>query len=311
MLTGLAVHALRLEEMHLTKVLHTLAELPHTARRDLGLTGQATYRMLWHAYTRLSHALETGTLAIPHNHPHPPTAPDGDPAADGKHTPCPHQDCPYEPITLSALTGRLLDASLPEEFPLTGVLAIDSTDYETWARRRAWTPEPDVDPDHPPVKDTTPPRRKRPPNEPGWPAAGHDGRLQHTIDPAAREGYRSGTNASPGNVLFDTVLKDAGIEVVLSGIQTPRMNSITERWIQTCRRELLDRTLIWNQRHLLHALREFESFYNGHRPHPGIANARPLHPLPPPIDDPDTLARLDIRRHDRLGGILHEYQHAA
>ncbi|MFE9009201.1 integrase core domain-containing protein [Streptomyces sp. NPDC007875] len=112
--------------------------------------------------------------------------------------------------------------------------------------------------------------------------------------------------------LFDAVLKDAGIEVVLSGIQMPRMNSIMERWIQTCRRELLDRTLIWNQRHLLHTLREFEQIYNRHRPHQGIANARPLHPPPPPpIDDPDTLAHLAIRRHDRLGGILHEYQHAA
>jgi transposase InsO family protein len=58
--------------------------------------------------------------------------------------------------------------------------------------------------------------------------------------------------------LFDAVLADAGIEVVLSGIQMPRMNAIMERWVQTCRRELLDRTLIWNQRHLLHALREFE-----------------------------------------------------
>ncbi|MBO3681656.1 integrase core domain-containing protein [Streptomyces sp. NEAU-YJ-81] len=110
--------------------------------------------------------------------------------------------------------------------------------------------------------------------------------------------------------LFDAVLKDAGIEVVLTGIQMPRMNSVMERWIQTCRRELLDRTLIWNQRHLLHALREFEEFYNSHRPHQGIANARPLHPLPTPIDDPDELSQLDIRRHDRLGGILHEYRHA-
>jgi hypothetical protein len=84
-----------------------------------------------------------------------------------------------------------------------------------------------------------------------------------------------------------------------------------ERWVQTCRRELLDRTLIWNQRHLLHALREFEDFYNGHRPHQGIANARPLSPLPPPITDPDQMAQLNIRRHQRLGGILHEYEHAA
>ncbi len=44
--------------------------------------------------------------------------------------------------------------------------------------------------------------------------------------------------------LFDTVLADAGIEVVLSGVRMPRMNSIMERWVQTCRRELLDRTLI-------------------------------------------------------------------
>jgi hypothetical protein len=33
-------------------------------------------------------------------------------------------------------------------------------------------------------------------------------------------------------------------------------------------------------------------------------------PLPPSITDPDQIAQLDIRRHQRLGGILHEYQHA-
>jgi putative transposase len=56
---------------------------------------------------------------------------------------------------------------------------------------------------------------------------------------------------------FDAVLADAGLAVVKSGVRMPRMNSIIERWIQTCRRELLDHSLIWNQRHLLHALREF------------------------------------------------------
>ncbi|MFF2510706.1 integrase core domain-containing protein [Streptomyces sp. NPDC058086] len=110
---------------------------------------------------------------------------------------------------------------------------------------------------------------------------------------------------------FDTLLADAGIEVVLSGVQMPRMNSIMERWVQTCRRELLDRTLIRNQRHLLHALREFERFYDGHRSHQGIANAAPLRPLPAPIAEPEKIARLDIRRHGQLGGILHEYQYVA
>jgi putative transposase len=111
---------------------------------------------------------------------------------------------------------------------------------------------------------------------------------------------------------FNAILADAGIEVVLSGVRMPRMNSIMERWVQSCRRELLDRTLIWDQHHLLRALREFEAFYNHHRPHQGIANARPLRPLPPPITDhPDQIAHLDIRRRQRLGGILNEYDHAA
>ncbi|GAA2125282.1 hypothetical protein GCM10009727_13500 [Actinomadura napierensis] len=60
--------------------------------------------------------------------------------------------------------------------------------------------------------------------------------------------------------LFDVVLADVGIRVVLTGVRLPRMNAVMERWVQTCCRELLDRTLIWNQRHLLHALREFETF---------------------------------------------------
>jgi transposase InsO family protein len=112
-------------------------------------------------------------------------------------------------------------------------------------------------------------------------------------------------------VLFDAILAEAGVTVVRSAVRTPRMNAIMERWVRTCRRELLDRTLIWNQRHLLHALREFEVFYNKHRPHQGIANARPLAPLPEPISVPDRLACLTIHRRDHLGGVLHEYKHAA
>lgn len=72
---------------------------------------------------------------------------------------------------------------------------------------------------------------------------------------------------------FDTLFADAGLEVVKTGIRIPRMNSIMERWIQTCRRKLLDRTLIWNQHHLLHVLVEFETFYNEHRPHRALGQA--------------------------------------
>jgi len=75
-------------------------------------------------------------------------------------------------------------------------------------------------------------------------------------------------------------------------------------------RELLDRTLIWNQHHLLHALHEFEDFYNEHRPHRSL-NGAPLRPAPEPLTGPSRLDQLDILRRDRLGGVLHEYQHAA
>ncbi|PWI06746.1 integrase [Streptomyces sp. NWU339] len=111
--------------------------------------------------------------------------------------------------------------------------------------------------------------------------------------------------------LSGAVLADAGLEVVPGGVRMPRMNAVMERWVQTCRRELLDRTLIWDQRHLLHALREFERFHHVHRPHRGIANARPLNPLSASIVDPDQIACLGVRRCDRLGGLLHEYGHAA
>jgi hypothetical protein len=72
-----------------------------------------------------------------------------------------------------------------------------------------------------------------------------------------------------------------------------------------------DRTLIWDQRHLLHALREFESFYNSHRPHRTLDQAAPLRPLPEPIIEPGPILRLEFHRQARLGGTLHEYQHAA
>jgi hypothetical protein len=64
---------------------------------------------------------------------------------------------------------------------------------------------------------------------------------------------------------FDNVFEDEGIAIVKTGIRVPRMNAIMERWVRSCRAELLDRTLILNQAHLLHALREYESFYNTHR----------------------------------------------
>ena len=83
------------------------------------------------------------------------------------------------------------------------------------------------------------------------------------------------------------------------------MNSIMERWIGSCRRELLDRTLILNQRHLMTVLREYEDFYNVHRPHRALNQAAPLRPLP---DGATNLDSFRLQRRDRAGGVIHEYR---
>jgi len=107
---------------------------------------------------------------------------------------------------------------------------------------------------------------------------------------------------------FDAVFTAVGIRIVRSPIQAPRANAITERWIGSCRRELLDHTLIWNQRHLLRVLREYEAHHNEHRPHRALNQAAPLKATPAPVTDLDALR---ARRHDRTGGLIHEYTLAA
>jgi putative transposase len=110
---------------------------------------------------------------------------------------------------------------------------------------------------------------------------------------------------------FDAVFEAEGIEIITTGIRIPGMNPVMERWVQTCRHELLDRSLIWNQAHLLHALTEFGSFCNEHRPHRTLHGVAPRRPVLEPLTEPERLERLNVHRRDRLGGILHEYRHAA
>ena len=111
-------------------------------------------------------------------------------------------------------------------------------------------------------------------------------------------------------MLIGEILGTAGIDTVLTGVRMPRMNAIMERWVKTLRVELLDRALIWNQAHLWHALREYERYYNEHRPHLSLAAAAPLRARPQPLE-PDQIVRSTIIRQDRLGGVIREYRLAA
>jgi len=106
---------------------------------------------------------------------------------------------------------------------------------------------------------------------------------------------------------FDAVFTAIDIRIIKTPMRAPRANAIAERFVGTIRRELLDRLLITNQRHAAAALREFERHYNDHRPHRTLGQAAPSRSLP--RRRPTEIHK--IRRRDRLGGLVHEYQHVA
>jgi hypothetical protein len=109
---------------------------------------------------------------------------------------------------------------------------------------------------------------------------------------------------------FDAVFASLGIEVMLTAPQTPRMNAIAERFIASVRREYTDRILITGERHVRLALNSYMKHYNTARSHQGHGLD-----LRAPADDPNVIpfpAPTDrIRRRQRLGGLVNEYQPAA
>jgi hypothetical protein len=85
------------------------------------------------------------------------------------------------------------------------------------------------------------------------------------------------------------------------------MNVVMERWTGGCRRELLDRTLIWNLPYLRRILHDYETHDDTHRPHMALANAAPEKALPPEAIDLDAFR---VRNFDRAGGGVRESRRA-
>jgi transposase InsO family protein len=110
---------------------------------------------------------------------------------------------------------------------------------------------------------------------------------------------------------FDAVFSAIGIRSLKSPPAAPRANAICERMIGTLRRELLDRMLVVNERHLTRILTIYLRHFNTARPHRTLEQLAPTQQAetyPPPVIN---LADYQIKRQPILHGLTSEYQIAA
>ena len=178
------VHGIKKSNMILLDVEETgrelLAEglLPGVRRKGV------TYDQIRDNLRRIAKAIENGDVLIPHD-PRLCQMPRGE-LHDG-----PSGCGGGGLLTAELFAARLLRASVPDEVARTTSFAIDSTDYETSAVRRSWRKLPDVE-----VADEVDLNAASQDDfaTPDWPRRGADGREQHSLDPDARAGYRSGKN---------------------------------------------------------------------------------------------------------------------
>jgi putative transposase len=108
---------------------------------------------------------------------------------------------------------------------------------------------------------------------------------------------------------FDDVFGSEGAEVLRTPVRAPKANAHAERWVRTVRAECLDWLLIVGRRRLEQVLRVYVQHDNRHRPHRALWLKAP--DLPGKLTVVGEDQQRGVRRRDRLGGLLHEYQRAA
>ena len=106
---------------------------------------------------------------------------------------------------------------------------------------------------------------------------------------------------------FDEIFRTEGMKILTTPVRTPVANAFAERWIGTLRRELLDRTIIWNQRRFNKLVVDYIDHYNTHRPHRSLDQRPPV--ATDAADQPDR--HLQVVRTARCGGLINEYRNAA
>jgi len=138
-----------------------------------------------------------------------------------------------------------------------------------------------------------------------------------TMNPTAQEWLQQLREAFPDDsapryLIFDndSIFSDKvaeaimgfGIEPKRTAFQSPWQNGVAERWVGSCKREVADHVIVFNEDHLRRLLREYVSYYNAERVHTVIRDApegRAIEARPSPGAKVVGLSR--------VGGLHHRY----
>jgi transposase InsO family protein len=107
---------------------------------------------------------------------------------------------------------------------------------------------------------------------------------------------------------FDEVFRTEGLKILRTPVRTPVANTFAERWIGSIRRELLDRTIIWNRQQRERLVIGYIEHYNSHRPHRSLEQRPPAAAGEPSPAPPATIT---VLRTTRCDGLISEYENAA
>jgi len=99
------------------------------------------------------------------------------------------------------------------------------------------------------------------------------------------------------------VLRSLSCDLIRTAYQSPWQNGLAERWVGSCRRELLDHLIVFNATHLRRLVREYLGYYHADRLHDSLDKDAPT---PRPIERRNA-ARPRLAAMPRVGGLHHRY----
>ena len=99
-------------------------------------------------------------------------------------------------------------------------------------------------------------------------------------------------------------IRSMKIKRIRTSFESPWQNGVAERWVQSCRRDLLDHVIPLNERHLMRLLSDYVRYYHEDRTHLGLGKETPFGR---PHSDGSGL----VLSRARLGGLHHRYDRAA